>query len=179
MGAEHFTSMRSYLVVLLAPLWVCEAAYPVEGKITNVQEPWNMRVQLRGNEGQYDAIPNIDGSFIIRDVPAGAFLLDVHSIRYNFTTMRVDVSAVHHGKVAVRAMDDLSSFLDYPLELAPNGFQYFVLKRKPYDFSGTLRTLLIFGGGGVLLIFLFRNTDAASLQEALQTLQEDDKSRKP
>mmetsp|Transcript_23467 Transcript_23467/g.40117 ORF Transcript_23467/g.40117 Transcript_23467/m.40117 type:complete len:180 (+) Transcript_23467:20-559(+) len=168
------------LLSLLVFISICsgesvKGPYTVQGKLTQVENPSDMRVQLIGNNGVYSAITRLDGSFVVRDVPPGAFLLDVLSVKYNFTTIRVDVSAKYNGKVKARPLHEPNNFITYPLELKPSGHYQFIQHRKPYDFSGMIRNLLFIGGICGTVIFLFNKIDFKENMKALQEMQEEAK----
>ena len=63
-------------------------------------------------------------------MPAGAYLLDVLSVTYNFTTLRVDISAKHNGAVKARSTSDMNTFLPYPLEMSPSSLLYLIQVRR-------------------------------------------------
>ena len=145
------------------------AAYSVEGVIRlprSVQDPSQRRVVLSGGRS---AIPNSRGEFVIENLAAGTYLLEVQDLENVFPPVRIDISAKESGRVRA-SNPDTSERLAYPLVLRPLApAQYFEV-RVPYDWTAMLKNPMVMMMGFSLFLMvlmpkMMANMDPEELEQ--------------
>eukprot|EP01095_Lingulamoeba_sp_RSL-Kostka_P013989 TRINITY_DN594_c4_g1_i1.p1 TRINITY_DN594_c4_g1~~TRINITY_DN594_c4_g1_i1.p1 ORF type:complete len:220 (+),score=54.76 TRINITY_DN594_c4_g1_i1:65-724(+) len=139
--------------------------YSIEGKIKKCKNPSEQRIEVQGNSGFYTTIPTSDGSFEVNNIPAGAYILNVVSMKYNFSTIKIHISAKYDGKIKAKLINETNKFVKYPLELTPTSNTFFLLNRPPYDIFAIIKPLLFVVGGAGILFFFSKQLDNDAFKE--------------
>jgi len=139
--------------------------YKIEGSIRLPRsvKVSSARVLLDG--GSYVGLVRHDGSFLLHDIPAGTYVLDVILPEYIFVPIRIDVSARDKGKVRASAMNVHSvaplqsqssrqEKLQYPLSLKPDYKADFFMKREVWSVWSLLRQPMVLMMGVTALIVI-------------------------
>ena len=134
--------------------------YPVEGKLRmrgSATLPATTEVVLNG--GEYRTYTRPDGSFVFHDVKPGVYLLDVLSIEYIFSQVKLNLpTAVESGIrcLEYRYPGAAKQPIPYPLELVPHVKQaYFEVRETPglhTLFRNPMMLMLLFTGAVVVLM---------------------------
>jgi len=118
------------------------------------------------NGGAYVGFVRNDGAFVIHNVPAGSYVLDVAMNDFTFQPVRVDVSAKDKGKARASSLFKKDR-LPYPLVMRPTPTEYFQ-KRVPYDWLGMLKNpMVLMMGVPLILMFMMPKLDPKEM-EAVQ-----------
>ncbi|VDP09852.1 unnamed protein product [Soboliphyme baturini] len=93
--------------------------FPPEPSFSESSRRLNCRVLV--NYGQLVAFVRQNGSFTVRNVPSGSYVVEVASTEYMFDQFRVDITS--KGKIRARRVDylqpSLVSIVPYPLKFVP------------------------------------------------------------
>ncbi|KAL6043911.1 ER membrane protein complex subunit 7 [Balamuthia mandrillaris] len=145
------------------------AYYEVHGRVVAATN--TTRIILHGNGGQLSQLPTTkDGLFRIKDLPSGAYLLEVVSNEHLYPLLRVDVSAKHNGKVKARLAGDSakSKSLSYPLNIEPLAPMQFFEERKGFNFLELFKNPMVIMMGVTLVMILVvpKLMDSEAMKEA-------------
>eukprot|EP00386_Alphamonas_edax_P001320 GDKI01003917.1.p1 GENE.GDKI01003917.1~~GDKI01003917.1.p1 ORF type:complete len:226 (-),score=66.99 GDKI01003917.1:253-930(-) len=108
------------------------------------------RVLLNG--GEFEALPSVDGSFLIPNVPAGSYLLEVAHPTHAFGPVLVEVAErpdKAEAKVSafLFAMDSgKGARLKYPVALTPSGAVTYFEKREEFSLAPMLKNPMVLIG---------------------------------
>lgn len=110
--------------------------FTVEGKVSIpqlLQMDWVTETRILVDGGKYLGFLREDGSFVVTNVPAGSYMVEVASADFDFDPARVEITS--KGKMRSRRVNNLGSgqpvTLAYPLRFkAKNPTQYFMQREE-------------------------------------------------
>lgn len=165
-------SWRTAIILLWSSAWVglCDElelggaieSYPVEGvvRMRGAQKgvpPKTTEIVLNG--GEYRTYTRPDGAFTFHDVAPGVYLLDVLSIDYVFSQVKLNLPAALDQTIRCleyRYPGAAKQPMNYPLELVPHVKQaYFEVREQPglhTLFRNPMMLMMLFTGVVVLLM---------------------------
>ncbi|KAF6158091.1 hypothetical protein GIB67_014885 [Kingdonia uniflora] len=113
--------------------------FSLPGKLSNV------KIILNG--GQKVSFPRPDGYFSFQNVPAGTHLIEVSSIGYFFSPVRVDVSARNAGSIQATLTENRRSLSELVLEPL-RGEHYYEIK-EPFSILSLVKSPM-----GLMMCFM-------------------------
>jgi len=130
---------------------------------------------------QRTVIPNNKGIFVIDELPAGAYLLEIASTKYSYPTIRVDVSAKYNGKVKAKYATESIPLdregLKYPLDIYPLHIANYIEEKEPFNIMELLKSpMVIMIGISALMIFILPKLMEQMDPEKLKQMQDEIKS---
>lgn len=141
--------MRSFLCLLIAILSVLSScsAFEVRGTVKLPRDALtDARVMIDGVRG---VGVREDGTFVIRDVPAGSHVLDVHHVDYSFSLVKLDIdengqiSSQLHTANCVLNTAARPVRVAYPLMMAPTDKVTYFVPRESFDPLSLLKQPMI------------------------------------
>jgi hypothetical protein len=178
------TMVRSLLIfaVLLSLLAIAAAAqngYAVEGRVkvegmgARVFPSKNSNLKLIWNAGQQVTYVRPDGYFAFQNISAGTHLLEVSSLGYYFSPVRVDVSARLHGQVRAVAVETRKYYSD-ALILEPLREEYYYERREPFSAMSLLKSPMgLMVGFMLVAVFLLPKLMDSIDPEEMKRVQEE------
>lgn len=108
---------------------------------------WISETKVIVDGGIYVGFLRPDGSFTIRDVPAGSYIVDAISPNYLFEPVRVDISGRAKGKIRARRVNFLQNSaviqLPYPLKFKAKAPAPFFEKREKWNIKDMLMNPMV------------------------------------
>mmetsp|Transcript_25634 Transcript_25634/g.76966 ORF Transcript_25634/g.76966 Transcript_25634/m.76966 type:complete len:217 (-) Transcript_25634:29-679(-) len=152
--------------------------YPVEGRLKfppgrKYQGLPFPTTELSLNGGEHRAYSRPDGRFVFHEVPAGVYLLDVLSVEFVFS--QVKLSLPEDPREAIRCLEYKypgapKAALAYPVELTPHlRYEYFEQREQPglhTLFRNPMLLMLLFTCG--MVVFMPKLMDAMDPEERAQ-----------
>ncbi|EYU20243.1 hypothetical protein ABFS82_01G002400 [Erythranthe guttata] len=128
----------------------------------------NVKVILNG--GQQVTFLRPDGYFSFHNVPAGTHLIEVASIGYFFSPVRIDVSARNPGKVQAALTENRRVLSELVLE--PFRDEQYYERREPFNVMSILKSPMgLMMGFMVIVMFLMpKLVDAEELKKAQEEM---------
>ncbi|KAL7121739.1 hypothetical protein ACP275_01G002200 [Erythranthe tilingii] len=128
----------------------------------------NVKVILNG--GQKVTFLRPDGYFSFHNVPAGTHLIEVASIGYLFSPVRIDVSARNPGKVQAALTENRRVLSELVLE--PFRDEQYYERREPFNVMSILKSPMgLMMGFMVIVMFLMpKLVDAEELKKAQEEM---------
>ncbi|KAL8063044.1 hypothetical protein ABFX02_01G002400 [Erythranthe guttata] len=128
----------------------------------------NVKVILNG--GQKVTFLRPDGYFSFHNVPAGTHLIEVASIGYLFSPVRIDVSARNPGKVQAALTENRRVLSELVLE--PFREEQYYERREPFNVMSILKSPMgLMMGFMVIVMFLMpKLVDAEELKKAQEEM---------
>lgn len=151
-------------------------SYPVEGRIAmrglsdgDGGAPPTTEVVLNG--GEYRTYTRPDGAFVFHDVKPGVYLLDVLSVEYIFSQVKLNLPAAA-AEGTIRCLEykypgAAKQPIGYPLELKPHvRQQYFEIREQP-GLHTILRNpmMLMVAFTGFVVLFMPKMMDSMDPEE--------------
>ena len=159
---------------LLAALWLAAGdeagggggatieSYPVEGRLVLRGAAASAPVETTEvvlNGGEYRTYTRPDGAFVFHDVAPGVYLLDVLSVEYIYSQVKLNLPAAVDGEIRCleyKYPGAAKQPIAYPLELRPHvRQQYFEVREQPglhTVFRNPMMLMLLFTGFVVLFM---------------------------
>ncbi|KAI3929826.1 hypothetical protein MKX01_025994 [Papaver californicum] len=139
--------------------------YAILGKLSNA------KVMLNG--GQRSSFLRPDGYFSFHNVPAGTHLIEVASVGFFFSPVRVDVSARNPGKVQAALTETRRGLTELVLE--PLKEEHYYEIREPFNAMSLLKSPMgLMMGFMVVVVFLMpklmENMDPEELKKAQESV---------
>ncbi|KAI3982122.1 hypothetical protein MKX01_019028 [Papaver californicum] len=139
--------------------------YGILGKLSNA------KVMLNG--GQRTSFLRPDGYFAFHNVPAGTHLIEVASVGFFFSPVRVDVSARNPGKVQAALTETRRGLTELVLE--PLKEEHYYEIREPFNVMSLLKSPMgLMMGFMVVVVFLMpklmENMDPEELKRAQESV---------
>ncbi|KAI3863319.1 hypothetical protein MKX03_008274 [Papaver bracteatum] len=139
--------------------------YGILGKLSNA------KVMLNG--GQRTSFLRPDGYFSFHNVPAGTHLVEVASVGFFFSPVRVDVSARNPGKVQAALTETRRGLTELVLE--PLKEEHYYEIREPFNVMSLLKSPMgLMMGFMVVVVFLMpklmENMDPEELKRAQESV---------
>ncbi|KAI3909807.1 hypothetical protein MKW98_014224 [Papaver atlanticum] len=139
--------------------------YGILGKLSNA------KVMLNG--GQRTSFLRPDGYFSFHNVPAGTHLIEVASVGFFFSPVRVDVSARNPGKVQAALTETRRGLTELVLE--PLKEEHYYEIREPFNVMSLLKSPMgLMMGFMVVVVFLMpklmENMDPEELKRAQESV---------
>ncbi|XP_026387592.1 ER membrane protein complex subunit 7 homolog [Papaver somniferum] len=139
--------------------------YGILGKLSNA------KVLLNG--GQRTSFLRPDGYFSFHNVPAGTHLIEVASVGFFFSPVRVDVSARNPGKVQAALTETRRGLTELVLE--PLKEEHYYEIREPFNVMSLLKSPMgLMMGFMVVVVFLMpklmENMDPEELRRAQESV---------
>ncbi|KAJ3708085.1 hypothetical protein LUZ61_011790 [Rhynchospora tenuis] len=124
------------------------------------------------NGGQRITFVRPDGYFSFHDVPAGTHLIEVSSIGYLFSPVRVDISARNPGKIQAALTENRRALNELVLEPMKDE-QYYEI-REPFSIMSIVKSPMgLMIGFMVLVMFVFpRMMDGVDPEEMRQAQEQ-------
>ena len=131
-----------------------------------------VRVTLRNSLSTFEATSFVrpDGTFTVRDVPAGAYAVEFRAAGLALDPERLEVR--EGGKVKCRLYDERKSLLLVPVESAP---KYFQERQRFNPLSLVKNPMVIMMGFSVLMMFVMPKLTANMAPEDRAQLMGDNK----
>ncbi|GAB5361886.1 hypothetical protein AAMO2058_000751400 [Amorphochlora amoebiformis] len=163
-----------YFLLYLVPHASGEKLFSIRGALSVPREskPSNMRVVING--GEHVAVPQANGRFIIHGLAPDTYHLQVQSVDYVFSPVRIDISAKDNGKIRAISADPMNKKerIPYPLNLKPKAQAQYFEKHKPFNPMGLLANPMFLMMGACLLLMGFSKfIDPEELNKAQKELQ--------
>lgn len=138
----------------------------------------NVDLYLVGNELSLKAFPKSDGSFVFHKVPPGPYLLNIHSIHYQFGPVRVDVSLKDLGVVRMKYAID-NSIIKNGLIRPETIANHFEVPQSGFSIIyGLLSNPIILIMGGMMLVMtVLQKVEPESLKEINKEVSGSDKKK--
>ena len=121
----------------------------VEGTVQVVGAPsddWLVTTRVCLDGGEHCGFLRASGDFVIHNVPAGSYLVEVYSPNYVFEPVRVDISS-KNGKIRAREVNVLKSTAvnhrKYPLLFKTEKQAGFFEKRESWSLISTLKNPMV------------------------------------
>ncbi|CAO3681551.1 unnamed protein product [Rhizopus microsporus] len=101
-----------------------------------------------------------DGRFVFYDVQPGSYMLEIHSIKYIFPKMRVDINDEGHIWAAYTGLGrDWNSFgqrVGYPLEIQAKAEADYFMQKQGFNLKDLFanKMFLMMGMSGLMLLFM-------------------------
>ncbi|ORE09014.1 hypothetical protein BCV72DRAFT_303228 [Rhizopus microsporus var. microsporus] len=101
-----------------------------------------------------------DGRFVLYDVQPGSYMLEVHSIKYIFPKLRVDINDEGHIWAAYTGLGrDWNSFgqrIGYPLEIQAKAEADYFMQKQGFNLKDLFanKMFLMMGMSGLMLLFM-------------------------
>ncbi|ORY99886.1 hypothetical protein BCR43DRAFT_125960 [Syncephalastrum racemosum] len=170
------------VLLLLTIFWVSLAqATSVIGKLipNGILDITKLDPSTRAilNGGVYSAPVRLDGSFELRDIAPGSYLLEIESINYIFPKLRVDVKD-ETVKAAYTALgvnwDSTGYSVSHPFELGAKAPSIYFAERQGFNVLGMFKNpmFLMIGFSGLMMLVLpkmMANMDPEALKEMSQS----------
>ncbi|XP_048589289.1 ER membrane protein complex subunit 7 isoform X2 [Nematostella vectensis] len=150
-NAEEFiNNMILVLIVLIVQIGVISAEesvdrYKIEGKVTiqgHKNPDWVSETRVIVDGGVHVGFLRPDGSFTIRDMPAGSYIVEAVSPNNLFEPVRVDISGRAKGKIRARKVNFLQNSavvqVSYPLRFKSKEPAPFFEKREKWNIKDML-----------------------------------------
>mmetsp|Transcript_26401 Transcript_26401/g.105695 ORF Transcript_26401/g.105695 Transcript_26401/m.105695 type:complete len:221 (-) Transcript_26401:289-951(-) len=186
MARRRGSSLAAWRLVLLATLaGATTRVYPVEGLVAlRDREATVPTTEVVLNGGEYRTLTRADGSFVFHDVKPGVYLLDVLSVDYFFSQVKINLpkSAEQAGiqclEYAYPGAPKRS--IAYPLRLVSPGKKQYFEQRERVGLHTVIRNpmLLMLGFTALMVVVmpkLMDNMDPeekAKLQEQMGAAQD-------
>ncbi|KAJ4758093.1 Er membrane protein complex subunit 7-like protein [Rhynchospora pubera] len=127
------------------------------------------------NGGQRTTFVRPDGYFSFHDVPAGTHLIEVSSISYLFSPVRVDISARNPGKIQAALTENRRALNELVLEPMKDE-QYYEI-REPFSMLSLVKSPMgLMIGFMVLVMFVFPKmmdgVDPEEMRQAQEQMRE-------
>ncbi|KAJ1703606.1 hypothetical protein LUZ63_003385 [Rhynchospora breviuscula] len=127
------------------------------------------------NGGQRTTFVRPDGYFSFHDVPAGTHLIEVSSIGYLFSPVRVDISARNPGKIQAALTENSRALNELVLEPMKDE-QYYEI-REPFSMLSLVKSPMgLMIGFMVLVMFVFPKmmdgVDPEEMRQAQEQMRE-------
>jgi len=122
--------------------------FTVEGKVSipqSLQMDWVIHTRVLVDGGKYLGFLKEDGSFVVTNVPAGSYVVEVACPDFDFDPARVEITS--KGKMRSRRVNNLGSgqpvTLAYPLRFkAKNPTQYF-MQREEWRITDVIKNPMV------------------------------------
>ncbi|MCL7021931.1 hypothetical protein MKW94_009838 [Papaver nudicaule] len=139
--------------------------YGILGKLSNA------KVMLNG--GQRTSFLRPDGYFSFHNVPAGTHLIEVASVGFFFSPVRVDVSSRNPGKIQAALTETRRGLTELVLE--PMKEEHYYEIREPFNVMSLLKSPMgLMMGFMVVVVFLMpklmENMDPEELKRAQESV---------
>mmetsp|Transcript_23375 Transcript_23375/g.70138 ORF Transcript_23375/g.70138 Transcript_23375/m.70138 type:complete len:223 (-) Transcript_23375:41-709(-) len=145
-------------------------SYPVEGRVRLPRDAALPTTEVTLNGGEHRALTRPDGRFTFHDVPPGVYLLDVLSLDYVFSQIKLNLPATAGEQP--RCLEYVYPGAakkphPYPVELTPHlKAQYFEERESPglhTLFANPMLLMMLFTGG--LVMFMPKLMDGLDPEE--------------
>lgn len=125
------------------------------------------------NGGEYRTFTRIDGSFIFHDVKPGVYLLDVHSVEYYFTQVKINLPKAVDDPiqcVEFRYPGAPKQAVAYPLRLVASSKKQYFEQREQMGIHTLFRNpmmLMLVATGLIVVVMpkLMENMDAEEMKK--------------
>ncbi|KAJ8924184.1 hypothetical protein NQ315_006975 [Exocentrus adspersus] len=112
--------------------------YTIEGRVFPLSDyhssgSWQANTRIHVNGGEYIGFVRKDGSFVVHNIPAGSYVVEILHPEYAFEPARVDIN--QKGKYRARKVNHIKTteviFVPYPLKMKALGrVKYFQVREQ-------------------------------------------------
>lgn len=108
--------------------------------------PFNVTTRISLNNGEYSTYSRADGTFVVYDVPPGIHQLDIHSSKYHFGQIKIQLLAesMDTPKCLEYAYPGAAKTpVKYPLVLSPHATYEYFEKSKGFSIFSLLKNPMV------------------------------------
>ncbi|KAG5676774.1 hypothetical protein PVAND_006583 [Polypedilum vanderplanki] len=156
--------------------------YQIEGKVLKPKSLNNdsfknmiQETEIVINSGKYKGFLKDDGTFVIKCVQPGSYLLEVVSSKYVYEPVKIEIN--NRGKIRARKVNNMQPFqvilLQYPLKLKTNATYNFFQKREHWKITDIIFSpmVLMMIVPLILLILLQKSMNNSGFKNEMENLQ--------